>query len=183
MTTATLITAEEYATMSFDRPVELVRGEIVEMTNPGGRHGLICVNLSFELKLWIRDGAPYRVVSNDSGVQTQRDPDSVRGPDLLVIQQGKLPDGKVQVGHFTTPPDVAIEVRSPTDRWPGVIAKAGEFLSAGVGEVWVIDPDHWRVHVFCLHDEPTILNINDVLSSQLLPGFSCPVTALFEGGV
>ena len=39
MTTQTLITAEQFSSMSFDVPTELVRGELVEMTNPGGWHG------------------------------------------------------------------------------------------------------------------------------------------------
>lgn len=46
-TATTLITAEEFMAMSFDRPTELVRGEIIEMTNPGGRHGLVCANAGF----------------------------------------------------------------------------------------------------------------------------------------
>jgi Uma2 family endonuclease len=37
------------------------------------------------------------------------------------------------------PPDIAVEVMSPGDRWPEVDRKASEFLAAGATAVWVID--------------------------------------------
>lgn len=180
MSTATLITADEFARMSFGVPVELIEGEIVEMTIPGGRHGETCFVTAAKLAMWILGGAAFRVTTNDAGVVTHRNPDSVRGPDLSVTRRDRLPGGKMPIGPLAIPPDLVIEIRSPSDRWPDVIEKVSQFLHAGVLEVWVIDPEIGHVHVFRANDEPTILNRDDILQSPELPGFHCRVAELFE---
>ncbi len=91
MSTATLITAEEFAAMSFDRPVELVRGEIIEMTNPGGRHGNISFGWGDSCTMWLARHPEYDAASNDTGVLLEQDPDTIRGPDLLVLNKSRLP--------------------------------------------------------------------------------------------
>lgn len=181
MSTTTLITAEEFADMSFDVPVELVRGEIVEMTLPEGWHGAVCFNTAGVIRDWIRSGAKYRAMTNDTGVVTERDPDSVRGPDLMVIHRDRLPGGEIPRKPFEVPPDVAIEVKSPSDCWSEIHIKVGEFFAAGTGEVWVIAPDHRRIRIFHAEEEPTIFNDGDTVTSALLPGFSVPVAEFFEG--
>lgn len=175
------ITADQFSSMSFDVPVELVRGEIVEMTVPGGWHGAVCFNTALIIGTWIRGGGRFLATSNDAGVLTEREPDTVRGPDLLIIRRDRLPAGKIPQNHFEIPPDVAVEVKSPSDRWSEIILKAGEFLHIGTGEVWVIDPEHRRIHVFRTDNEPTIFNEGETISSSRLPGFSAPVAEFFEG--
>lgn len=181
-TSTTLITADEFASMSFDIPTELVEGEIVEMTSPGGVHGKICARICYFLESWANPKGRFEVLTNDSGVLTGRDPDTVRGPDVLLISRDRLPGGKIPRGHLTVPPDVAIEVKSPpSDRWPEILRKISEFLAMGVSEVWVIDPDRFRVHAFHVDDEPTIFNRGDQLTSVYLPEFQCGLEDLFRG--
>ncbi len=181
MSIATLITAEEFSTMSFDMPVELVRGEIVEMTNPGGRHGNMCFRLALMIGRWIETHAEFDVATNDSGVLVENDPDTVRGPDLLVIHRSKLPGGRFPTGHLGVPPEVAIEIRSPSDRSNDVMRKISLFLAAGVAEVWVIEPDHQRVFIHRDEEETTVFQGSDIVTSPQLPDFECPLPKLFEG--
>src|SRR5690606_30668743 len=101
-----------------DVPLELVRGEIVEMTRPGVRYGGVCAGVATALFNWARPGQKGRVVGNDAGIQTARDPDSVRGPDVFFIRMDRLPGGKYPEGWLETPPDLCVEVLSPNDRWP-----------------------------------------------------------------
>jgi Uma2 family endonuclease len=184
MSVSTLITADEFAQMSFDGPVELIRGEIVEMTRPGGVHGVTCLNVAMATEIWAR--APKRSgkwtsVINDSGVVTKRDPDTVRGPDVFVLRRDRLPGGKIPIGNFPIAPEVCIEVRSPHDRWPEIIQKVGEYLAIGVQEIWVIDPDTRRVHVYFADTEPDVLEVGATLRSRALPEFECPVEEFFRG--
>ena len=181
MFTATLITAAEFSRMSFDSPVELVRGEIVEMTIPGQRHGGICVNVCRALFKWLPNEEGYAISSNDSGLKTESNPDTVRGPDVQVIERGRLPGGKLPIGHLEFPSDIVIEVLSPSDRWPRVIQKVGEYLASGVREVWVLDPDHQRVHLYRVDDEPTVLDRDHELDSSAIPGLRFPIIELFRG--
>lgn len=177
-----LITAERFAAMTFDVPVELVRGEIVEMPRPGMRHGVVCGNVYDPVKAWSRATQRGLVAINDTGVITERDPDSVRGPDVLYISRERLPGGQVPTSFLAIAPDLAIEVLSPYDVWKDVLEKISEYFEAGVREVWVVDPDDRTVQVFRPDARPRKLADSDTLESpDVLPGFSCSVAAFFEG--
>ncbi|SFH53157.1 Uma2 family endonuclease [Planctomicrobium piriforme] len=177
-----LITVDEFQNLEFDEPVELVRGEIVEMTRPGARHGKLCLRIGSALETWSTQSGRYEAIGNDSGVITSRHPDTVRGPDVLVIRKEKLPDQKVPVGWLTVPPDLCVEVLSPHDQWPLVLDKTAEYLAAGVVEVWLVDPDEQAVHVYRADMAPRIVRGNDLLATEtLLPGFSISSSQLFAG--
>jgi Uma2 family endonuclease len=177
-----LVTAAEFQQLEFNVPVELVRGEIFEMTRPGARHGLLCNNTGRLLGNWAAENGQFFVLTNDTGMLTQRDPDTVRGPDLLVIRKDKLPERKIPVGWLTVPPDLAVEVLSPHDQWPMVLDKTAEYLAAGVAEVWLIDPEERAIHVYRTDAAPRILRNADRLASEsLLPGFAVSADRLFEG--
>ena len=181
MSVSTLVTADEFAQMSFDGPVELVRGEIVEMTRPGGVHGFACVRSTVVLDGWASRTPNYVVLANDTGVITNRDPDTVRGPDVFVVRRARLPEGRIPQGNFPIAPEVCIEVRSPHDRWSEIIQKVSEYLVIGVQEVWVIDPERRRVHVYFADTEPDVLEVGSTLRSRTLPEFECSVDEFFRG--
>ncbi len=71
-----LLTAEEYLQLP-DRgvPTELIRGRVVETNVLAPRHGEICVNVITLINPHIRAKQLGRLVSNDSGVVTEHDPD------------------------------------------------------------------------------------------------------------
>ena len=78
-----LLTAEEFYDFcqrpeNRDRHFELEQGEVVEMPGPGGRHGIVCVNVSFMLKGYIRSRRRGHAFCNDTGVIWGRAPDTVR---------------------------------------------------------------------------------------------------------
>lgn len=180
--TTTLVTADEFSAMAHERPSELIRGEVVEMTSPGSRHGQVCGNVTYLLNAWSRrQPVPWNIIGNDAGVLTERDSetDSVRGPDVYAIRHDRLPDGELPVGHLSVAPDLCVEVMSPSDRWPEVLAKVSELLRAGVPEMWVIDPAHRRVHLYRSDDEPTVLDPDENLTSTALPGLVLAVQELF----
>ena len=54
------------------------------------------------------------VVSNDSGVVTERDPDTVRGADVAFYSYGRVPPGPFPRGYLAVAPELVFEVRSPT---------------------------------------------------------------------
>ena len=176
-----LITAEQFVEMTFDAPVELVRGEILEMARPGMRHGVVCGNAYDPLKAWSRSTQRGLVAINDTGVITERDPDTVRGPDVLYISRERLPLGEVPTTILSVAPDLAVEVFSPHDVWKDILEKVTEYFEAGVREVWVVDPEDRAVHVFRPDSKPRKLTGADILESpDVLPGFSCQVAKFFE---
>lgn len=175
-----LITAAEFAGMKLDGRYELVRGELVEMVRPKPRHGVICKNIVFLLETWVRNGAGGIVFGNDAGIITERDPDSVRGPDVFYVAKDRWPADASLDDWLEFPPDLAVEVRSPSDRWNAIVAKALEYLAAGIAEVWIVEPHGRRVHVYRQDDEPFILGEQDDLTGGVLPDFRCKVAELFK---
>jgi Uma2 family endonuclease len=176
-----LITAEQFETMDGEFPRDLVRGEIVLMPPPGAVHGHVCGNVVFTLESWARPIDAGIVTANDSAVVTERNPDSVRGCDVAFTCWEKLPDRKVPVGAYRVPPDLVVEVQSPSDRWSDVMAKVGEYLELGVTEVWVVDPEDRSVDVFRDDRKPARLSNDEVLKCpDVLPGFECAVSEFFR---
>jgi len=183
MSTATKrITAEEYAAMpDTGRPTELVRGEIVEMNVPIPKHGYVCGNVAGLLWAYVRAHSLGRVFTNDSGVITARDPDTVRGPDIWYASYQKIPKGPLPGTYIDVVPDLAMEVLSPDDRWSRVLAKVAEYLNAGVPVVCVVDPDDKTAQLFSPDNpkERTLSADEELTFPEVLPGFSATVSELF----
>lgn len=182
VTVAAPLTAEEFAriTSTTDVPLELVRGEIVEMNRPGSRHGFVCLEVGARLREWAKQGLHGHVVTNDAGIVIARGPDTIRGPDVYFVRRDRLPHG-LPVGWLEIPPELCVEVLSPSDEWSNVLAKTGEYLGCGVRRVWVVDPETRRVHVFRPDGPPTERGPDDVLDdADVLPGFAVHVKELFE---
>jgi len=178
-TAQALITAEQFWEIDFDVPVELVRGEIVELTRPNTWHGYVCAKVSHLLQLWNANDQYGFVISNDSGVLTERDPDTLRGPDVYFIRHERLPGGRLPERWIEVPPDLAVEVFSPTDRWRDIWDQIHEYFALGVNGVWVTDPRKGTLHVMKPDDGPQILDETQTLESpDVLAGFSCPLDSL-----
>jgi Uma2 family endonuclease len=179
-----LMTAEEFKQIAADSDglVELVRGEVIEMSRAGKLHGLVCGHVAFFLMSWSKSRESGWVMTNDVGVLTERDPDSVRGPDVLFIRKERLPRPGDDENWLMIPPDLCVEVLSPNDRWSEVIEKISEYFHLGVPEVWVLDPATHEIQIHLDSQRlPTTLHDGDTLTSDRLPGFECAVSDLFEG--
>ena len=175
-----LITAEEFARMP-DPPdgskQELVCGEIVTMPPPGGIHGVCCSKTDRRLGNFVDANHLGTVAANDIGIITERNPDTVRGPDVAYWSFERLPE--VPVGYIEAPPDLAVEVLSPWTKIRQLRKKIQEFFQRGVRMVWVIDPENRTVTVYRTPDEGRVLHESATLSGEdVLPGFSCPVADL-----
>jgi Uma2 family endonuclease len=166
-----LFTAEEYLLLADDgRPTELIRGRIVEMNPPGSLHGKFCGNIVRALAVYLDHHDVAHLVSNDSGVITNRTPDSVRGPDVAIYSYQRIPRENPPDGYWPAAPELVFEVRSPNDRWVDVVAKAAEFLNAGVLVAVVLDPQERKLHIYSA-DRPTqILSESEQFAvGQFLP--------------
>ncbi len=177
-----LLTIEEYSEMPDDgRPTELVRGRIIELTRPTYLHGLTCVEIAFALSLWVRERKLGRVVSNDSGIITERDPDTLRGADVAYYSYARLAQGTRPRKYPDVPPEIVIEVKSPSDRWKEIHEKVAEYLKLGVSIVCVIDPELQSAW-FYYPDQPDQMvgPEGEITFPECLPGFSVLVSRLFE---
>ncbi len=162
-------------------PEELVRGRIVAMPPPDRRHGRVCLKSGRILDTFVEDHDLGRVMSNDSGVLTERDPDTVRGADIAYYSYARLPRGPLAPGYGPEVPELIIEVRSEGDTWPEIQIKVGEYLLAGLLTVVVLDPGRRRAHVYSVDQPPEILGPDEELTLPgVLEGFRVPVHRFFD---
>jgi Uma2 family endonuclease len=177
------LTAEQFAELrDLGYPAELVRGQIKLMNRPYPEHGQICVTVAVLIADFVRKHKLGRVVGNDSGVVTERQPDSVRGPDVAYYSYDRVPPGRLKRrGYLDVTPELAVEVKSAFDRWKDIDEKIDEYFKAGVLLALVIDPDTDSAQVR-FPDKPTVTYQRDdeLELAEVLPGFRVTVREFFE---
>lgn len=158
---------------------ELERGEIVAMTRPGRRHGHVCANVVRLLSNYCFARKKGYVCSNDTGVIVERDPDTVRGPDVAIFDDVQSYE-ELEIKWGDTLPLVTFEVLSPNDTMGHVMVRVGEQLRAGIKLVCVIDPEARNVTVHRPAMEPYVLGEQqEFIVDDILPGFRCRVADFF----
>lgn len=181
--TQRLMTAEELWEMP-DAPGkqrELVRGELIEVPTPGAIHNLIVALL---YRLIYASAAERRlglVFGDNMGYVLSRGPDTVRIPDVSFVAWDRVPEAGIPEGAWHLPPDLAVEVVSPSDHAEDVYDKAREYVEAGVRVVWVLWPKRRAVSVHTSEKRTAELGPEDALDGgDVLPGFGVRVGDLFE---
>lgn len=178
MTTAApiAVSADDLLTMPDGDRFELVNGELREkemgaLAAWGGNKMGAKLDTYSEQRggFAFGDGASYRCYD---------DPEQIRKPDASYIRPSRL--SAIPEGFLEIPPDLAVEVVSPTDYYREVEEKAEEYLDAGVSVVWVINPSNRSVRIFRRDTVPVQLGSNDDLTAEeIMPGFRCRVADLF----
>lgn len=159
---------------------ELVRGEVMELPAPLKIHGVICMNLGRLLGNFVFAQGKGYLTGNDSGVILERDPDTVRGPDLAYYEDAVTFD-ELHPKYGEVLPRLAVEILSSSDRYTRITEKVNDYLNGGVELVWLIEPELKSVTVWRKGQQPQILKVDQELTGEgVLPGFRCPVADLFR---
>ena len=182
ITASELLTADDLLRLYADGVRgELIRGALSETMPAGLRHGQIAVNLAILLGVFVKPKKLGVLAGSDSGVLLERDPDTVREPDVAFFSAEKIPlDADIPAGYAEVAPDLVVEIVSPTDRLSAVNDKALMWLRYGARLVWVVRPEerlidvHRDGHPVVTLDESGALDGLDVI-----PGFSCAVREVF----
>ena len=127
---------------------ELIRGELCETMPSGGKHGEVVLKTGFFLGGFIIPRRLGRLAGSDSGVLLERDPDTVREPDIAYISAERLPLDVEVTGYYEVVPDLVVEVVSPGDSAREVMDKALMWLSYGTRLVWAVNPGSRTVDVY-----------------------------------
>lgn len=108
---------------------EWVDGEVVVSPPASYNHQ----DASFRLTALLRAALPGLVVVQDVGVELPSK--RTRVPDLSVLH--RVPDGFL----VTDAPLVVVEILSHSTRSEDTVRKSGEYLAAGIGQYWLVDPE------------------------------------------
>ncbi len=176
-----LMTAEDFFRDYGSGGYELIEGRVVENAMPGGKHGKACVKAGYFLQLFLDRNPIGHAFGNDTLFVIRRRPDTLRGPDVCFASYAKLPADAVPDGPLDISPEVTFEVRSPSDSWNEVTAKALDYFKAGVLVAVVLDPSNRSVTVFRPNAIPQKLEGDAVLTiPDHLPGYEVPVQRFFQ---
>lgn len=169
-----------------DRRTELVRGRLLVSEPEGFEHGRVLVTIATELELHVRGRRAAtglgigRVAAGDPGCWIERDPDTVRAPDVAFVAADRLPPGPI-LGFLETAPTLAVEVVSPRDRRGALQAKVRQWLDAGTALVWLVDPVRRTARVHRADGSQATIGTDGALDGEaVLPGFVLPLATLFR---
>jgi Uma2 family endonuclease len=160
------------------RRYEIIEGQLCEMLSPTSAHGVTIRNLMFllgpvidVLRGWLLT-APLDVFFLGA--------DPVQ-PDIVVL----LPDSSaiLAVRGIEGPPDLLVEVLSPSNRGHDLLTKRALYARAGVREYWIVDPMSRTIEVLTLDRDAfhtaQVAAGEDAVNSPLLGGVAFPLPAVF----
>lgn len=169
------MTLEDFLESDLEK-YEYVKGVLIPMPPTSGEHGEISSNVQWYLYSHVRENQLGRVYTSDTGFRIG---ERVLMPDIAFVSLARLPDDRRKV--FSIPPDLAIEIVSPTDIQYRVVEKAFAYLNAGTRLVWIIEPVGKTVTVYRSQTDIKTLTREDTLTGEdVVEDFSCQVSQLFE---
>jgi Uma2 family endonuclease len=159
---------------------ELVAGELIDMAPANALHSVIALELGARLRNYVQVHNQGAIFGADAGFLIARDPDTVRAPDVAFVTQERIARIGLPEQYFPGPPDLAVEVISPSERRAEIDAKVADYLRAGTQMVWVVEPTTRSVTVHEPNSAPRRLSAADTLDAGLLiPGLALPVGEFF----
>lgn len=180
-TAAKLLTADDLLRLHSEGVYgELIRGVLQETMPPGERHGAIMAEITALLVVFVKRFRLGRVTTGDVGVWIERDPDTVRGPDIAFFSTERIQAGPPLPGYSVAIPDLVVEIVSPNDKSHEIYDKARMWLSHGVRLVWVVKPETRTVEVHQSGSGVEVIGDSGELDGcDVLPGFTCALTEIF----
>lgn len=156
---------------------EIVDGVLFVSPAPRLAHEWAVGEVFYRLSSWAREHGGWVLPGGNVDLAD----DTHLEPDVILLAPGRvLPDA---LAVSDPPPDLIVEVASPSTRSYDTGIKRARYARARVPEFWSVDLDHQRVEVSRLegdrwYGDPVRLEVDDHLSSPLLPGFRVSVRDL-----
>ena len=167
--------------------LELVRGQLKVREPAGYLHGTVAARILSRVAAFLERDQFARsaehplgdVLAAETGFTLQRDPDTVRATDVAFVAWARRPASPR--GFAELAPDLAVEVLSPDDRPGEMLAKVGDWLTAGTVLVWVVDPRRRRARVYRADGTESMIDESGAIDGEeVLTGFTLPLAPLFD---
>ncbi len=156
-------TYEDYLRLTDDKRYELINGRLKEMPAPSFEHQVISRDLEFLLWGYVKESgigqvidAPFDVILSETVVVQ---------PDIVFISSDNLKN--VKDGRLFGPPDLVVEIVSPTSYVRDRYEKFALYEMYGVKEYWIVYPEMKVVEVWCLKGGKYVLHTVAVGSGEV----------------
>ena len=178
--TAHLVTADELLALGSDARYELWEGVLTEVSPSSVKSGLIRIRISGAMSVYVETHDLGYVTDSETGFILTTNPHTVVAPDVGFFRPDRYPEDYPERGFFPMPPDLAVEVISPTDERADIEKGQVLYARAGVPLVWWVDPEQRTVTVHRLGQNPEVLDEVATLDGEdVLPGFFLPIQRIF----
>jgi len=158
---------------------ELLGGEIIMAPSPKPYHQEILKHLLWHLVAHVEKESRGEVYPSPLDVILTNE--DVAQPDLLFVKSERLHIVKEDAIHG--PPDLVVEVLSPSTAERDRSYKRTLYDRCGVQEYWIVDPDPKQIEVLALGESgyrsAGRFGAGDVLTSPLLSDFTLPLDSVF----
>lgn len=164
---------------------EIIDGELLVSRQPQAEHQYACGAAHVALHSWNEEtqaGFAFEV----PGLVFADDDDVI--PDLIWISRARFAEALDDKGHFRLAPEIVVEAVSPgrANEVRDREIKLALYSRQGVLEYWILDWQARTIEIFRRVDgdlrSVATLSNDDVITSPLLPGFSCPLARLWLPG-
>ncbi len=178
-------TYAQYKNWSDDERWELIEGEAYNMSPaPGAEHQRISIELSRQIANYLENkpcrvfAAPFDIFLPD-GDESEDEINTIVQPDIVVL----CDDKKLSEKGITGPPDIVIEILSPSSMTRDQITKRDLYEKKGVKEYWIFDPAGKIVWKYSLsngeYGKPGVFDYKGTLSFHVLPELSLNLAKIF----
>ncbi len=175
----TLLSTEEFERLP--EPVEgggyeLDEGEAVYVSPNSLEQFRIIYRLYSLLSEWARTNN-QGLVAADTWIELA--PGVVRAPDVAYIPRQRI--SNLDPKHaLKVVPALAVEVLSAYNTAREMSRKIQQYRDAGVELIWVVDPDKCEVDIYSSLPLKTLRQGDTLSDGKILPGFSLPLSVVFE---
>ena len=175
------LTFEQFRQLPDDgRRYELVCGEVHLTPSPTTKHQIILGRLYASLDGFMSKTLLGRVLFAPLDVRLS--PDTALQPDLIFVANAHA--AIVQEDYIRGTPDLVVEVLSPSTTAHDRATKLPLYAEAGVGEMWIIDPQAMTVEILKLQGNRYLVEAalagSRALTSACFPGWELPLPDLFD---
>ncbi len=155
---------------------ELIGGEVVTMGFGKSVHEIVKKNLNRMLVGWLLQNPIGELFPE---TLFQLDDHNSFMPDLGVVFFGRTAPGVEE--WWQGAPEIAIEIVS-SETASRLEQKIDRYLASGGKSVWVAFPEHRIVRIYSASGSSRKFSHDQTLEDPtVLPGFSAPLSAIFEG--
>jgi Uma2 family endonuclease len=176
------LTYEEYLkTPEIKARFDIVDGVMTIAPTPTVAHQRILGKLFSKLHQFVSGQQLGEVLFAPVDVIIRREPLRTRQPDLLFVTNEHA---SILGDQVEGPPDLVVEILSPSNTRSDLEAKLSDYATLGVGECWLVSPEARSVEILGLTEgvwvRLGISGLGEQVRSRVLPELDLAVVQLFE---
>lgn len=175
-----LLTYEDYRQLPDDgKRYELIEGEVHMVAAPTTEHQRISSNLIMAIGTHVRESSLGSLFAAPTDVVLSRW--DVVQPDILFVSKAR--ERIITETRIDGPPDLIIEILSPSTASLDQLVKRQLYARHGVREFWLVSPEAGTVEVLELHEgvyrRRALVGRGDTVISGVLEGLQLAVDEIF----